>query len=37
VAEEATLAFQLQRDTWQGRDDVSLLVRHVEPSDTMQG
>jgi single-stranded-DNA-specific exonuclease len=35
VAEDATLAFQLQRDTWQGRDDVSLLVRHVGPSDTI--
>jgi single-stranded-DNA-specific exonuclease len=29
VPREALLAYQLQRDTWQGADGVSLIVRHV--------
>ena len=29
LGDEAVLAFELQRDDWQGRNDVSLLVRHV--------
>jgi single-stranded-DNA-specific exonuclease len=29
VPRQALLAYQLQRDTWQGADGVSLIVRHV--------
>lgn len=32
VGPEATLAYELQRDTWQGVDGVSLVVRHLEPA-----
>jgi single-stranded-DNA-specific exonuclease len=28
---DVTLAYQLERDTWRGPDDVSLVVRHVAP------
>jgi single-stranded-DNA-specific exonuclease len=31
VGPEAVLAYELQRDTWQGADGVSLIVRHIEP------
>jgi single-stranded-DNA-specific exonuclease len=34
VEREALLAYQLQRDTWQGADGVSLIVRHF---DTISG
>jgi single-stranded-DNA-specific exonuclease len=30
VEREALLAYQLQRDTWQGADGVSLIVRHFD-------
>jgi single-stranded-DNA-specific exonuclease len=32
VGPEAVIAYQLQRDDWQGADGVSLIVRHVEAS-----
>lgn len=32
VGPEVMLAYELQRDTWQGADGVSLRVRHVEPA-----
>ena len=31
VGDEATIAYSLQRDDWQGADGVSLVVRHVVP------
>jgi single-stranded-DNA-specific exonuclease len=30
VEREALLAYQLQRDTWQGADGISLIVRHFD-------
>jgi single-stranded-DNA-specific exonuclease len=30
VGEQAVLAYELQRDDWQGTDGVSLIVRHAE-------
>jgi len=29
IPPEATLAYELQRDAWQGPDGISLLVRHI--------
>jgi single-stranded-DNA-specific exonuclease len=37
VDTDAMLAYELQRDTWQGNDDVTLVVRHAAPSDTIKG
>ena len=37
VGPEAVIAYQLQRDDWQGADGVSLIVRHVEaPSQVVE-
>jgi hypothetical protein len=37
VGPQAVLAYQLQRDDWQGADGVSLIVRHIDAVTPVRG